>query len=181
MLIAMLLSTQILISGKCGQQNGPAAPPSLTKEIRVSVSSNWPISWPAASTCTGTGPRLGNNPIYDNGSSSLYQNTNLRFTEVKLRNLVTNAVSSKLWANSGPNGTALAGYEVIMNAPLDAGYEIIFTQYDRCSSSCLQAQTSNGVRPVRLFWTKSMTFGQYGPTYITMEPQYFGAGNQICN
>lgn len=94
-----------------------------------------------------------------------------------MRNLVTNAVSSKLWANN----SAGSGNEVIMDAPLNAGYEITFSQYDGCSSACLQAQTSNGLKPVRLFWTKSETYGLNAPNYITLTPNYFGAGNQVCN
>jgi hypothetical protein len=167
----------VLSSKKCNQQSGPPAPTPTTKQIRVSLNPNWPISWPQASNCTGTGPRIGNNPQFNNGSTSLYTSTNLRFTEVKLRNLVTNAVSSKLWANN----SAAAGYEVIMDAPLNAGYEITFSQYDGCSSACLQAQTANGPRPVRLFWTKSEKYGLNASTYITLTPNYFGAGNQVCN
>ncbi len=173
----LLFFSVVLSSKKCNQQSGPPAPTPTTKQIHVTLSPNWTISWPSASTCTGTGPRIGNKPEFNNGSTSLYTNTNLRFTEVKLRNLITNSVSSKLWANN----SGAAGYEVIMDAPLNAGYEITFSQYDGCSSACLQAQTPNGIRPVRLFWTKSETYGLYGSTYVTITPNYFGAGNQICN
>ena len=121
-------------------------------------------------------------PIYDpgfnNGSSALSQNTSLRFSELKLKNLVSGAITDiKTWANNA----GAAGNEVILIAPVNAGYEITFSQYDGCSNVCFQAQTPDGLKPLRLFWTKSVTYGTNGPTYITLTPQYFDAGKLICN
>ena len=90
--------------------------------------------------------------------------------------MVTGAISSKLWANN----SAGSGNEVIMDAPLNAGYEITFSQYHGCSSACLQAQTSSGPKPVRLFGTKAETYGLNAPTYITFTPSYFGSGKLEC-
>lgn len=176
MLIAILLFTQVLMSGKCNSSSGPSTPSPTTKQIHVMLSPNWIASWPQAFNCSGSGPRIGNNPSFDNGSTSFYTSTNLRFTEVRVRDLVTQSLTStKLWANNSGG----SGNEVVVDAPLNNGYEIQFTQYDGCSSACLQAQTSQGIRPTRLLWKAQQTFGQYGSTYVTLTPQY--NSYSVCN
>ncbi len=167
LLLFLTLISFLLSSKKC--KDNPPTPTPTTKQVYVSLTNTWPASYPQAFTCVGSGPRIGMNPTFNQGSASFYQNTNRRFTEVKLRNIATNTITStKLWANN--NGDA--GSQVIIDAPTNAAYEITFSQYDGCSNSCGQVYTSQGFKPIRLFWTKSITSVTNPSNYIYLTPQY---------
>lgn len=133
---------------------------------------SWPASFPQAYGCANSsGPTFGNFPNVHQGSNSQYTNTNLRFSEVTVRNLSTNQTSaSRLWKNN--NGDA--GNTVVIDAPTNAGYEIKFTQLDGCSSACMTVMTSTGPKAVRLQWSGSQTFGLNGSTYVSLTPSYTG-------
>lgn len=182
--ILMFFISTITMAPRCSTVSSDSPNVSNTHQVHVTLSINWPASFPQAFNCTGTGPRLGNNPTSNLGSITQYQQSNLRFSEITIRDLVTNSiVDSKLWSSvigQGTDARANFGNEVVLTAPNDHGYEVKFTQYDGCSSTCAQVQTSNGFRPIRLFWADTKSFGvQSGPQYIFLTPSY--KNYIVCN
>jgi hypothetical protein len=164
--MVLALLSVVLSSKKCG--GGTTAPPATSVTARVTVLNSWSFFAPQAYNCgSNSGPTIGNNPRFNNGSNSLYANTNKRFTEVWVRDINTNSeFSRKCYTNV--NGDA--GLDVQIDIPATHNYEVYFKQYDACSTACMYFSTPNGIKGVRLIWTgsKQFTFPNY---YITLEPK----------
>jgi hypothetical protein len=176
-LVMILASLSLILSSKSCGGGGGGGGTTNTTTIHVSVANSWGFSAPNAYTCgSNHGPMLGNNPNINNGSASLYNNTNKRFTEVWVRDITTNLeVSRKLWSNS--NGDA--GNDVAIDVPSGHPYELYFKQYDACSTVCMYVSTPNGIKGVRLVWTKSQQYN-YPTGYVTIAPQCL-SDYIVCN
>lgn len=172
LLLCLSLLSITISSKKCTGNNNP---PSTTTEITVSVASTWTASFPSAYTCNSK-PSFGNNPTYNAGSCSYYSGTNKRFTEIIVKDLITNTeFSRKCWSNS--NGDP--AYSLNISVPSNHKYELTFHQWDGCSTVCMYVIGSSGIKGIRLEWSKSIIYNTV-VNYITVVPHCFGT-YQVCN
>ncbi len=171
----MLMSFMIILSSKKCKTGDPGPSPS-SQNATVDMTNIWTAQYPQASTCTGSGPRIGNNPRFNSGVCNSYSETNKRFTEVSIRRISDNSEFDRVcWGqNNGANS-------VTVKIPTSGAYEIKFKQYDGCSTACFTVCGNNGCKGVRLIWEFSKTYT--GPASImTVAPAHNpSTGYSICN